>query len=132
MWQFLEDIKEWFNDTSDAFKLQRDFNKAARLAFVSGNASTLIECKTTRGDKNYKHQFSSYLNTGFRVKALSGKPLNTEDLKNIGRIILDNQSLVRRLVMLGWDTLEVHGDVDNYGLKWKLIDHANIGQFIGS
>jgi hypothetical protein len=130
MWQFLEDVTDWFNDTSDAYKLQRDFNKAARLAFITGNAGTLIECKTTRGDSRYKHQFSSYINTGFRVKALSGKSLKSEDLKNIGRIILDNQSLVRRLVMLGWDTLEVHSDVDSHGLKWKLVEHANIGNFL--
>ena len=31
------------------------------------------------------------------------------------------------MVVLGWDTLEVHDDVGRYGCRWKLIDYAKIG-----
>lgn len=31
--------------------------------------------------------------------------------------------LVRRLVVLGWDTLEVQGDEGTYGLRWQLRDY---------
>jgi hypothetical protein len=40
----------------------------------------------------------------------------------IGNVILSDSELVRRLVVLGFDTLEVHGDKGQYGLRWQLKD----------
>ena len=38
----------------------------------------------------------------------------------IGNVILSNSVLIRQLVALGWDTLEVHDDTGFKGLKWPL------------
>ena len=45
----------------------------------------------------------------------------------IGSVILNDSTLVRRLVVLGFDTLEVHGDAGIYGCRWQLKDHIQIG-----
>lgn len=45
----------------------------------------------------------------------------------IGNVILSNVELVRHLVALGWDTLEIHDDSGFYGLRWKLINYINMG-----
>jgi hypothetical protein len=130
MWHRIIQIVDWFGEMSERYGLIRDFNVAAKNAFISGIAPTLLEAKITRGDSNYRHQFSKFLGGGFRIKALSGTPLKRDEMVEIGRVVLDNKELVRKLISLGWDTLEVHDSSGYNGLKWCLKEHANIGGFL--
>ena len=130
MWYKIIEIVDWFGEMSERHKLIRDFNKAGKNAFIAGIAPTLLEAKTTKGDSNYRHQFSKFLGGGYRIKALSGRPLQKEEMIEIGKIILDNKELVRKLVALGWDTLEVHDNSGFNGCKWPLKDFANIGGYL--
>ena len=122
-------IIDWFNDRSERENLRRSFNKAAKEAFIYGVAPTLLEANISRGDSSYKHAFSKFY-SGFRIKALSGRALTKEELLEIGRAILGNQELVRHLIALGWDTLEIHDSKGFYGLKWALKDFASIGLYL--
>jgi len=56
-------------------------------------------------------EFSKFLSGGFRIKALSGTALTREEQMQIGLVILSDEMLVRHLISLGWDTLEVHDSV---------------------
>ena len=126
MWYKIIEIIDWFGEMTERYKLIRDFNKAGKNAFIAGIAPTLLEAKITNGDSNYRHQFSKFLGGGYRIKALSGRPLNREEMIEIGKIILENKELVRKLIALGWDTLEVHDNSGFNGCKWPLKDYANI------
>lgn len=86
------------------------------------------EARVSRGNKAYKHQFSDPFNSGFRIKAYAGIQLSKQDTINIGKVILANDILVKRLVVLGFDTLEVHSDVGSHGCQWQLHDFIMIGQ----
>jgi hypothetical protein len=130
MWHKIIEIVDWFGEMTERHKLIRDFNKAGKNAFIAGIAPTLLETKITNGDSNYRHQFSKFLGGGFRIKALSGRPLKREEMIEIGKVILDNKELVRKLVALGWDTMEVHDNSGFNGCKWPLKDYANIGGYL--
>ena len=121
-------ILEWFQDRQDRSRLIMCFNKAAREAFVQGVAPVQLEARISKGERAYKHQFSNPFNSGFRIKAYAGQQLSKNDTINIGAVVLANETLVRRLVVLGFDTLEVHSDVGNYGCRWQLHDYMMIGQ----
>ena len=54
--------------------------------------------------------------------------LSKKNIVNIGEVVLANERLVRRLVVLGFDTLEVHCDVGNHGCRWQLHDYLMIGE----
>lgn len=120
-------ILGWFSDRSERLKLVKSFNMAANMSFISGDPTILRAC-ISKGNRNYKHQFSSLFNTGFRIEALSGRSLQRDEIIDIGSVILNNTTLVRQLVTLGFDTLQVHSNVGSYGCQWKLIDYAEIGQ----
>ena len=127
MWHRLID---WFSDVRERYNLVRDFNRSAKNSFISGQAPTLLEARTTVGDFGFRHAFSKFMAGGFRIKALSGQPLEKKELIEIGKVVLDNEELVRKLVALGWDTLEVH-DVKGFnGCKWALKNYAKIGGYI--
>lgn len=122
-------ILDWFRDTSERTKLVRSFNESARSAFVAGIAPTLLKASISKGERAYKHQFSSWMNTGFRIQAFTGRVLTKDELIHIGKVILDNSVLVRRLVVLGWDTLEIHGDAGQYGCRFQLKDFIPLPKF---
>lgn len=130
MWYKVIQIIEWFGDMADRYKLVRSFNTAAKYSFISGYASTLLEARITWGESSYRHEFSKFMGSGFRIKALSGVPMAKYELIEVGQIILNNEMLVRKLISLGWDTLEVHDSHGALGCKWALKDFAHIGGFL--
>ena len=119
-------IISWFKDRSERGKLIRSFNDAAKESFVSGLVPTLLKASISRGEREYRHQFSDRFNSGFRIKAFKGRELSRNELVNIGGAIISDSTLIRRLVVLGFDTLEVHGDVGCYGCRWQLKDFMQL------
>ena len=119
-------ILDWFRDRSERGKLIRGFNEAARSAFVLGNAPTLMKASVSRGERTYRHQFSDWLNTGFRIQAFKGRQLSRAELVQIGSVIMSDSILVRKLVVLGFDTLEVSCDAGDYGCRWQIKDYMQI------
>ena len=113
MWNKIMVVAEWFGEMAERYKMVRDFNKAAKYSFIAGNAPTLLEAKITKGDSNYRHEFSKWMGGGFRIKALAGRTMNNIELREIGSVVLDNEELVRKLISLGWDTLEIHAKTCN-------------------
>jgi hypothetical protein len=132
MWGAFSIITDWFNDFNERRRLVRNFNLAARDAFVSGLAPTLLESSISVGESAYRHAFSKFMSGGFRIKALSGRALSRTEMIGLSEVVLDNQELVRKLISLGWDTLEVHDNAGYNGIKWKLTDYSGIGGMLGT
>ena len=132
MWYKLHNIADWFADLTERRRVVKDFNYAAKDAFIQGYAPTLLQAKTTRGDSYYRHSFSKFMSGGYRIKALSGRPMAKSELIDIAKIVLDDESLVRKLMSLGWDTLEIHDSQGFHGIKYPLKEHANLGGFLGN
>ena len=122
-WNF---IISWFRDRNERSKLIRSFNEAARYSFIQGVVPTLLKASISRGERLYKHQFSDWLNSGFRIQAFKGRELSRNELAGIGAVIIADSVLVRKLVVLGFDTLEVLGDVGSYGCRWQLKDYMQL------
>ncbi len=123
-------VTDWFKDRSERNNVIKSFNESAKMAFIMGTAPTMLKASYSKGCSAYKHPFSAWINTGFRIQALAGRALSKEEMVFIGEVVLNNEELLRRLVALGWDTLEVHDDKGQYGCRWKLIDYINMGIMI--
>jgi hypothetical protein len=122
MWNKIIDIVEWFGEINERRGVVKDFNNAAKKAFISGDAPTLLNAKTTLGEPEYHHHLSKFLSSGFKIKAISGRELSKDEMKEIGAIVLDNKDFVRKLITMGWDTLYVFSDGGDNGLKWSLME----------
>lgn len=116
-------IIDWFEDRSERSNLVRAFNESAKKSFVFGIVPTFLKANISKGEASYKHQFSNWLNSGFRIQAFTGKILSKDELIHIGNVILDDNILIRRLIVLGFDTLEIHGDEGRFGCRWQLKDY---------
>jgi myo-inositol catabolism protein IolC len=121
-------IRSWFQERSERRDVILGFNQSAKAAFIEGIVPTLLEASISRGNKDYKHQFSDYFNSGFRIKAFKGEALSKDELSQIGATITSDDKLIRQLVVLGFDTLEIYGDKNYYGMQWPIRDFIRIGQ----
>ena len=130
MWYHFIEFYDWFGDFRKRIKIISDFNKASEKAWETGKAPYLLKARFTGGEKANKHANSSFLGSGFAIRAFTLNPLPANELKEIGRIIVDNQELVRRLVSLGWDTLYIDDSKGENGCVWALKDYANFGGFL--
>lgn len=115
-------IVKWFRDMSERRKLINEWNECARNAYISGSVPSLLEASVSVGNSTYRHEMSKWMISGFRIKVMSGNPLTKEELISIGRIILNNNQLARRIVILGWDTLEVYDATNKKGIQWAFKD----------
>lgn len=111
---------------SERMKLLREWNQSAKEAYISGTVPSLLEATTSMGNSKNRHELSKLFISGFRIRVKSGHNLTKIDLLNIGRIILTNTTLVRRIIVLGWDTLEVYDARTKIGLQWGLKDFMNL------
>ena len=125
---FWNKIFSWFRDMSERNKLLREWNEEARTSYIQGLVPVLLEANISKGDSRYKHSFSRLLFSGFRIKGTHS--LTKEEILDIGRTILHNQNLVRKMILLGWDTLEILDVVHQRGVKWAFKDFANIGMML--
>jgi hypothetical protein len=121
-------IIEWFSDFNQRNALIKAFNASARETFICGIVPTLLKASLSRGDRAYRHQHSDWLYSGFRIQAFAGRQLSKDELFGIGAVVLSNDSLVRQLIVLGWDTLEVYGDGARQGLRWQLKDFMALAE----
>ena len=74
-------IVEWFKDRSNRKQLVANFNDSAKKSFILGVAPVLLKATISRGDRSFKHAFSDWLNSGFRIKAMAGRSLTKEEMK---------------------------------------------------
>jgi len=132
MWYKLIMIADWFGEMAERYRLVRDFNRTAKNSFIMGTADTLLEARITQGDSNYKHAFSKFMGGGLRIKAMAGRPMEKSELIEIGKTILDQEELVRKLISLGWDTLEIHSNKGHQGVKWPLKQYAHMGGYLNN
>lgn len=119
-------IISWFKERSERNEFINSFNESARMAFVSGQTGTYLKASSSFGNSSYRHAFSKFMGGGFRIKAEAGGLLTRDDVKAIGQIILNNPALVRIMITLGWDTLEVYPYGSSSGMQWRLFNQLSI------
>ncbi|MDL2215367.1 hypothetical protein LJC00_04180 [Dysgonomonas sp. OttesenSCG-928-M03] len=117
-------IINWFSDINERRVLVREFNTSSRNAFTIGMVPALLEAGISIGDSRNKLASSKFLASGFRIKIMARRGFDQKEIIVIGMIILTDAMLVRKLISLGWDTLEVYDSLSKQGLKWGLINFS--------
>ena len=121
---------KWFRDSAERRRFINEFNANARDAFQSLSVDTLMEAKACSGnsDSSYRHELSApVIFSGIAIEAKAGTEIPIDDIILIGKIILSNQVLVRRMFVLHWDTLIVRDIRTDIFVDWRIRDFMNFG-----
>ena len=111
---------KWFRDSAE------------RRRFINQSLSvdTLMEAKACSGnsDSSYRHELSApVIFSGIAIEAKAGTEIPLDDIILIGKIILSNQVLVRRMFVLHWDTLIVRDTRTGKFVDWRIRDFMSFG-----
>ena len=121
---------KWFRDSAERRRFINEFNANAIGAFQSLSVDTLMEARACSGnpDSSYRHELSAPLFlSGIAIEAKAGTEIPVDDIILIGKIILSNQVLVRRMFVLHWDTLIVRDTRTGKFVDWRIRDFMNFG-----
>ena len=121
---------KWFSDSAERKRFINEFNANARGAFQSLSVDTLLEAKACSGnsDSSYRHELSApFMFSGIAIEAKAGTEIPVDDIILIGKIILSNQVLVRRMFVLHWDTLIVRDIRTDKFVDWRIRDFMSFG-----
>jgi len=119
-------IVTWFREANERQRCVNDFNDAAKKAFIENIAPVYLKSEISRGNRNYKHSMSNFFYSGFRIKTLSGRALSYSEVEAIGLAIHTNQELMRKLVTLGLDTLEICDTSGSKVKDWRITEIMQI------
>lgn len=111
----------WFSELSEKQRCVKEFNKAAKDAFIYGNVPVYMKAEISRGNRAYRHSMSSFLFSGFRIHTVSGRFLTYDEIEAVGATISTNTTLMRRLVTIGFDTLEIYSPEGKLVKDWRLM-----------
>ena len=126
----LDRFIKWFKDSAERRRFINEFNNNASVAFQSLSVDTLLEAKSCSGnsDSSYRHELSApFMFSGIAIEAKAGTQIPVDDIILIGKIILSNQVLVRRMFVLHWDTLIVRDTRTEKFVDWRIRDFMSFG-----
>jgi len=123
-------INFFVKDSAERRRFVKEFNGFAKTAFLSLSVDTLLECEVCQGnpDPSFRHTMSApRIVSGLAIQAQAGVEIPVDDIIAIGKIILSDQSLVRRMYILHWDTLIVRDNRTGKFVDWRISDFFNYG-----
>ncbi|MGE0021611.1 MAG: hypothetical protein AB7S72_18210 [Draconibacterium sp.] len=122
-------IISWFREAGERKKCVNDFNDAARESFIKNIVPVYLRAEISMGNRMYKHSMSHMLFSGFRIKTLSGRTLSHDEVVAVGGAINANKELMRKLVTIGFDTLEICDTRGNKVRDWQITEIMQISNF---
>lgn len=122
-------------DSAERRRFVNEFNLNAKYFFQSLSVDTLLEAKMSSGnsDSSYRHELSApTMVSGLTIEATAGAQISVDDIVMIGRIILSDQVLVRKMFVLHWDTLIVKDSRTGKFVDWRIRDFISFGGLLAN
>jgi hypothetical protein len=119
-------VSSWIKNVKDRKVIIKEFNNAAQASYINGQIPYQLKCSLSRGNDTYKHSTSAWLCSGFRIIVMTDQLVSEIELNRIGLSVLADSKVVRFLITLGWDTLEVINYKGKIGVQWELSKWAAV------
>lgn len=119
-------VSSWIKNVKDRKVIIKEFNNAAQASYINGQIPYQLKCSLSRGNDKYKHSTSAWLCSGFRIIVMTDQLVSEIELNRIGLSVLADSKVVRFLITLGWDTLEVINYKGKIGVQWELSKWAAV------
>lgn len=129
-------VLEWFvRDSVERRRFIDEFNVNAKDCFTNLSVDSLLEAFTCRGDDDpsYRHEFSApTFASGIEIQVRGGVEIPIDDIIMIGKIILCDESIARRMYILHWDTLVVRDVRTGRSVNWPIRQFVHMGGLLES
>ena len=122
-------IVEFFvKDSAERRRFVNEFNEIASRNFQNLTINALFEARVCSGKSEYRHELSApVIASGLEIQIKDGMEVPLETVIALGRVILCDEVLVRRMFILHWDTLIIRDSRSGYCVDWRIRDFVNFG-----
>lgn len=108
-------------------------NTAFKEYFTSGEFSRLCRVSISQGNSAFAHEMSSlWFRSGFKISIENDMRLQESEVNELAQYVTGNETFVRQLMAMGFDTLVIKGKTTGLTKTFALKKFANLKQyFIG-
>lgn len=111
-------------------RLINAMNQSFKEYFISEDLNRLCKVSISQGDPDFKHPMSTFwFRSGFKISIENDSNVRESEYSEIAQYILQNQSFIRQLMAMGFDTLIVQGNNTKKGKKYSLKGYANLDTY---
>jgi hypothetical protein len=114
----------------ERIKLISAFNRIFEEAYVNQEFEHLCTVTTSRGVAINRHPMSDNFRSGFKVTIKSEQYLYKTDFSQIAKFFVNNKGFVKRLMVVGYDTLTILSTTSPGGLQIPLKDIASLNDYM--
>lgn len=114
----------------DRVRLIGEFNRVFNQAYLQSEINRKCSVTTSLGKPGFGHSMSDHFRSGFKITILNDDYLTETDLFEISGYVLESPGFVRKLMVVGYDTLIVKGKTATVGLQVPLKKFGNIDNYM--
>ena len=128
---FLKNLLSSLLDGSfEKIRIINAMNQSFKESFVSGEINRMCKVSISQGDPDFKHPMSSiWFRSGFKISIINDSNVRNSEYEEIAQYVLQNNTFIRQLMAIGFDTLIVQGSSTKNGKKFSLKGYANLDNY---
>lgn len=128
---FLKNLLSSLLDGSfEKIRIINAMNQSFKESFVSGEINRMCKVSISQGDPDFKHPMSSiWFRSGFKISIINDSNIKNSEYEEIAQYVLQNNTFIRQLMAIGFDTLIVQGSNTKNGKKFSLKGYANLDNY---
>lgn len=129
--EFLKNLLSSLLDGSfEKIRIINTMNQSFKESFVSGEINRMCKVSISQGDPDFKHPMSSiWFRSGFKISIINDSNIKNSEYEEIAQYVLQNNTFIRQLMAIGFDTLIVQGSNTKNGKKFSLKGYANLDNY---
>ena len=129
--EFLKNLLSSLLDGSfEKIRIINAMNQSFKESFVSGEINRMCKVSISQGDPDFKHPMSSIcFRSGFKISIINDSNIKNSEYEEIAQYVLQNNTFIRQLMAIGFDTLIVQGSNTKNGKKFSLKGYANLDNY---
>ena len=126
-------IEFFVKDSAERRRFINEFNEIASRNFQNLTIDALFEAGVCSGKSEYQHELSApVIASGLEIQIKAGMQVPLDVVIALGRVILCDRILVRRMFVLHWDTLIIRDSRSGYCVDWCIRDFVDFGGVLNS
>ena len=126
-------IEFFVKDSAERRRFINEFNEIASRNFQNLTIDALFEAGVCFGKSEYQHELSApVIASGLEIQIKAGMQVPLDVVIALGRVILCDRVLVRRMFVLHWDTLIIRDSRSGYCVDWGIRDFVDFGGVLNS
>lgn len=123
-------INTLLDGSFERVRIISQMNTAFKEYFMSGEFGRLCKVSISQGRSEYAHEMSTlWFRSGFKISIENDSQLRDSEMEELSQYVTSNESFVRQLMALGFDTLVIKGKTTGMVKNYSLKQYANLKQY---